>query len=102
MVLRFFSGLFLLAATLALISEATRAQLGIPDAPFTPVLSQLTESAPTLSAALQRNLQKVHPLLWDPVVRSLLLIPGWVTLGVIGLILGWFGRRRRQVSVYTN
>lgn len=102
MVLRFFSGLFLLAATLALISEVTRAQLGVPSAPFTPVLTQFAESAPTLLAALQRNLQKVHPLVWDPMLKSVLQAPAWISLGAIGLALGWFGRRRRQINVFTN
>ncbi len=102
MVLRFFSGLFLLAATLALISEATRAQLGVPGAPFTPLLTQFSEAAPVLLAALQRNLSKLHPFVWDPMVRSFLLIPAWISLGVIGVLLGWFGRRRRQIRVFTN
>lgn len=102
MVLRFFSGLFLLAATLALISEATRAQLGVPGAPFTPLLTQFSEAAPVLMTALQRNLSKLHPFVWDPMVRSFLLIPAWISLGAIGALLGWLGRRRRQIKVFTN
>ncbi len=102
MVLRIFSGLFLLVATIALIADVTRAQLGTPGAPFTPLITQLAESAPNTLAAIQRKTSVVHPLVWDPIVRSLLLLPSWITFGVIGLAFGWFGRRRYGVNVYTN
>ncbi|MCL4768286.1 MAG: hypothetical protein KJZ80_18860 [Hyphomicrobiaceae bacterium] len=100
--LRILSGLFLLAATLALISEATRAQLGVPSAPFTPLLVQLTETAPPVLRAIERSARSVHALLWDPMLRSMLTLPAWVVFGAIGLILGWLGRRRRSVDVFTN
>ena len=102
MVLRFISGVLLLVATVALISEATRAQLGVPGAPFTPLLTQLTQSAPQSMATFQRGLRNVHPVLWDPVMRSALSAPAWASIGAIGLALGWLGRRRRRVDVFTN
>lgn len=103
MFLRILSGLFLLAATLLLISEATRAQLGVPGAPFTPLSTQLAQSAPVLLRAIQKAVGSVHPLLWDPALTSVLAVPAWITLGSLGLILGWLGRRRYQrISVFTN
>jgi hypothetical protein len=102
-ILRVLGGIFLLAAALALISEMTRAQLGVPGAPFTPVLDQLTASAPQLMRAIERGARSLHPLMWDPVLKSLLGVPAWISLGSIGLILGWLGRRRRQgINVFTN
>ena len=53
----------------------------------------------TLQAAIERH---VWPWLWDPVMVSLLLIPTWVFFGVIGLMLYWFGRRRRRLNVFEN
>jgi len=36
-------------------------------------------------------------------VKSFLRLPAWVSLGAIGIILGWLGRRRRQrINVFTN
>lgn len=103
LILRILSGLFLLAAALALIAEATRAQLGMPGAPFTPVLVQLTEAAPVLLQAVEKSTRSVHTLLWDPVLTSILQLPAWVSLGSLGLFLGWLGRRRyRKVNVFTN
>lgn len=100
MALRFLSSLILLVAVVALVSELTRAQLGVPSAPFTSLLAQLTELAPAKIAAVQRSM---HPLLWDPVVKSLLRLPAWVLLAAIGLLLAWIGRRRPQrINVFTN
>ena len=35
---------------------------------------------------IERN---IHPILWDPIIRSLLWLPGWLLLGVPGIILVW-------------
>src|SRR5690606_9410565 len=96
LILRILSGFFLLCATLALISEATRAQLGLPGAPFTPVIDQLAASAPKLLRSIEEGTRSLHVLLWDPVLRSLLAVPAWISLGALGLVFGWLGRRRRQ------
>lgn len=100
--LRLLSGTLLLAATIAFISELTRAQLGIAGAPLTPLVTQLGDAAPALLASLQRTVQGWHPLLWDPALRSLLAVPAWISLGLAGLILGWLGRRRSRANVFTN
>jgi len=103
LILRVLSGVFLLAATIALISEATRAQLGVPGAPFTPLLTQLAESTPVLLSSLEKMIRNVHAYLWDPLLLSILQLPAWVSLGSIGLVLGWLGRRRPQsIRVFTN
>ncbi len=38
----------------------------------------------------------VWPPIWDPVILTLLQWPGWVVLGVPGLVLAWLFRRRRR------
>ena len=50
-----------------------------------------------VQAGIERN---VHPLLWDPVIISLLQVPSWIVFGVLGLALYWYGRRRRHLNVY--
>ena len=32
---------------------------------------------------------KLSPALWDPVITGLLVLPGWLTLGVPGIFLAW-------------
>ena len=40
---------------------------------------------------IERNL---HPVLWDPIIRSILWLPGWLILGVPGIIIAWKSRDR--------
>ena len=99
MAVRFISSLFLLAAVVAFVSEMTRAQLGVPLAPFTPLLKQLSDGVPTIIAAIQRGLPS---LLWDPVLKTFLRLPLWVLLAAAGLALAWVGRQRRSTNIFTN
>lgn len=43
-------------------------------------------------AVIQRN---VHPLLWDPVMQSILMMPAWLVAALIGLLFIYLGRKRR-------
>jgi hypothetical protein len=42
------------------------------------------------------------PVLWDPVIVSILLAPTWAVLGVLGLLVAFLGRRRGVASVIAN
>ena len=44
-------------------------------------------------AVIQRYL---WPFLWEPVITSVLLLPGWAVFGAPGLVLAWTGRTRRR------
>jgi len=101
--MRFIASLFLLVAVIALVSDLTRAQLGAAGAPFTPMLKYVGDFAPSSLAGAQRAVQNnIHPFVWDPVLKSLLSLPAWASLGTIGLVLAYVGRRRRRVNIFTN
>ena len=57
--------------------------------------------APGSLAAAQAFVQsEINPLVWDPVVLTLLVQPAWVIVGPLGFLLLWIGdlgrgRRRR-------
>ena len=53
----------------------------------------------TLQAGIERNLS---PYLWDPVVVTILLLPTWIVLGVLGYIFYLIGRTRKKVQIYSN
>ena len=40
---------------------------------------------------IERN---IHPVLWDPIIRSLLWLPGWLLLGAPGAFFVWKFRDR--------
>ncbi len=44
-------------------------------------------------AVVQRYL---WPFLWEPVITSVLLLPGWAAFGAPGLVLAWACRSRRR------
>ena len=50
----------------------------------------------TAQAAVQRSF---HPLLWDPVIQSILVAPSFVVFGVLGALLMLAGRKKRRVKL---
>jgi hypothetical protein len=53
-----------------------------------------TLDAQSLSVS-QAGIQRyVAPWLWEPVITTILLWPGWAVFGVPALLLLWFGRKR--------
>jgi hypothetical protein len=54
-------------------------------------------------AAAQKVVEaRIHPLLWDPLIRSVLALPAWASLGTVGLIFTWLGRPRRRIDIFAN
>lgn len=50
-----------------------------------------------LQPAVERNL---HPVLWDPVLLSLTLLPAWLVALVLGALLLWAGQKRVDAIGY--
>jgi hypothetical protein len=46
-----------------------------------------------LQPAIERH---IHPLLWDPVVLNLTLLPGSVVAFLLGIVLLWLGQKRPE------
>ena len=44
-------------------------------------------------AIVQRYL---HPSIWDPGIQKILLAPSWLVFGVLALLFGLLGRRRKK------
>ncbi len=104
--LRFFVrafGLVLLTAGFAaLIIDGTRsiAASSLSMARFGDVCVYLFPNVfPLLQPAIERN---VHPLLWDPVLRGVFLMPGWIVLTGFGLLLFWMAKRRRVLIGFSS
>ena len=95
---------FLLGAMIALTIDGTKSLAsGEGQWVLTPLGEQWfklhASSLNTFQAAIERH---VSPVLWDPVIVSLLQVPTWVFFGVLGLLFYWLGRRRRQLDVFNN
>ncbi len=93
-------GLLLVAAGfVGLVIDGTRS-IANSQVVLTPVgelgFALFPRSFPLLEPAVTR----VHPLLWDPIVRSLLLIPASILGFLLGIVLLWLGRRRPEPIGY--
>lgn len=96
-------GLILLAAGFAaLIVDGTRsiAASSIVVLHFSEACAYLfPEAFPLLQKAVEQN---IHPLLWDPFLKAVFLLPTWLVLAVVGLLLIWIARRRRATIGYSS
>lgn len=97
-----FVGLLLLAgAFVALVVDGTRsfAAGGVAIVPLGRILPLLSPEA----LLKLRGLIEPHvPLLWDPVLVSLLLLPSWIVLGITGIVLLALTRPRRPKIGYAR
>ena len=50
------------------------------------------ESLNLTQAVIQRN---VHPLVWDPVMQNILMMPSWLIAALLGFLFIFLGRKRR-------
>jgi hypothetical protein len=102
-VLRFIGGLFLLAAAIALTADFTRAEGSALVPRFASLQKHWSDLAPQSLAAARKAVEmRAHPLLWDPVIGSLLALPAWLSLGALGVLVSWLGRPRRRVDIFVN
>jgi hypothetical protein len=101
--LRFIAAVLLLVAVVALIYDATRTLSGPGGIVTTPLIEHWSKLAPgSLKSAQSAVERTTHPLLWDPLLVSLIRLPVWALFGVLGLLLAYAGRRRRRVNIYAN
>ncbi len=46
----------------------------------------------------QIQVEKISPVLWDPVIVALLALPAWLLFGGPGALLAWFFRPHREIT----
>jgi hypothetical protein len=99
---RILAAIFLAFAMIFLVIDGTR-MLAANAFVVTPLAGSLDEFVPGTAQLAQEFIEtSVHPLLWDPVITTLLSWPGWAVFGVLGIALAFLGRspdRRRLISI---
>lgn len=95
--------IFLALALILLVVDGTR-MLASGGYTATPLGDWIAQIAPLALQNAQTAVQdRVHPLLWDPGLTTLLAWPGWAVLGGIAIFFLLIGRsrthRREVVSI---
>ena len=101
-VLRFLASLFLLVAVITLAADATPPLSG--SGPFAPtsLAKHWEDIAPATLASAKARIETASSLGWNFVVQPLISMPTFLLFGLLGLLAGYAGRRRRKVNIYIN
>jgi hypothetical protein len=99
--LRFLGLLSLAAAFILVIYDGTKSIAS--NALYITSVRTLWE---TINAASLQNLRPLieskAALLWDPVMVALLSAPSWALLGLVGIVLIMFGRKKKPLIGYAR
>ena len=95
---RFLGLCFIAAATVALVADGARS---IADGALvlTPLGKTWYSIDPPSLNLLQAGVERrVSPFLWDPVILSILQLPTWLPLLILGAALALLGARRQRAE----
>ncbi len=92
-----------MVAVIAAVNDVTRSLAADQRVPPVSTYEHWSRLAPvTLSTARTSVQRHIHPWVWDPGVVTLLQLPAWGLVGLVGALLAYAGRRRREVNVFAN
>jgi hypothetical protein len=101
--LRFLAGVFFMVAVFAAVNDVTRAMAAADRVKPLSTYEHWSRLAPvTLTLARNAVQRNTHPLVWDPVLVTVLQLPAWGLFGAGGALLAYAGRRRREVNIFAN
>lgn len=101
--LRFLAGIFLLIATVAVVSDLSPALSGAGAFEPTALAEHWSQVGPASFNAARAALSKsATPWVWDSVLEPLLSWPTFLLFGALALLCGYAGRRRREVKIFVN
>ena len=98
---RFLGVLLLAAAFAALIVDGTKS-IAASAVIYTPAADTAAQVFPEKFKLLQPALERINPLLWNPGMTSLLRLPFWIIIAVLGMICLLLGRRPRPKIGYSR
>jgi len=95
-------GLALLAGAFAACVIDGAASIAADQLSMTPMGVTVYWALPNKLPLMQSFLERIHPLLWDPIVLHILMLPTWAVLGVVGAGLFYVVRRRPPPIGHSN
>jgi hypothetical protein len=101
LVLRLLGVLLLAAAFAALIIDGTKS-IAASAVIYTPAADTAAQMFPDKFKLLQPALERIHPMLWNPVMADILRLPVWVIVAIVGMICLLLGRKPRPKIGYSS
>ncbi|MBV8850649.1 MAG: hypothetical protein JOZ16_13810 [Methylobacteriaceae bacterium] len=98
---RFLGILLLAAAFAALIVDGTKS-IAASAVIYTPTADTAAQIFPEKFKLIQPTLERIHPALWNPGMTSLLRLPVWIIIAVLGMICLLLGRKPRPKIGYVR
>jgi hypothetical protein len=96
-------GLILLAGAFAACVIDGARSIAIDQLSFTPMGAAAYWAFPNKFPLIQAFVQqRIHPLLWDPILLHVLMLPTWIVLGIFGAALLYLMRRRAPPIGHSN
>jgi hypothetical protein len=101
--LRFLAALFALFALMAFATDISSPSVEGQSQTAVSLLKHLQTFAPSFVTALERFIgRSISPVVWDPVLTSVLSLPASMIFLILALMAGFLGRPRRRVRIFTN
>jgi hypothetical protein len=95
-------GLALLAGAFAAVVIDGARSIAADQLSLTPMGVTAYWAFPNKFPLLEPFLRKINPLLWDPILLNILLLPTWLVLSAIGAGLFYLVRRRPPPIGHSN
>mgnify|MGYP006886177243 CR=1 FL=1 len=103
LMLRFLAALFALFTLIAFAADVSRAPVDGSSGGAISLMQHLQTWSPAFVASLQRSATAtINPLLWDPVLTSILALPATVIFLLLTIACGYLGRPRRRIRIFAN
>lgn len=103
LMLRFLAALFALCTLIAFAADITQPPVEGASAASISLMQHLETGAPAFLAALRHSLTtSIEPFVWDPVLTTLLSLPGTLIFLLLAIACGYLGRPRRRIRIFAN
>ena len=101
-VIRLIGTFILLIAAVSLIHDSGVTLAHHKGILVTPIGQHWFDISPSSLQSAENIVQGLSPWIWDNIVVTLLLYPGWVVFGLLGAVICYAGRKRSRINIYVN
>ncbi|HET6390200.1 hypothetical protein [Hyphomicrobium sp.] len=103
LMLRFLAALFALGALISFAADITQPSVEGAAPGSISLMQHLETGAPAFLEAFERSVTtSIEPALWNPVLTTVLSLPGTLIFLLLAIACGYLGRPRRRIRIFAN